>query len=67
METIFGPAGLLAATLPDYETRPGQEKMAHAIARSLDGRAAPGGGVHGMCGYYAARSAIRRLGKLARR
>ena len=41
METIFGPAGLLAATLPDYETRPGQEKMAHAIARSLDGRAAP--------------------------
>jgi phytoene dehydrogenase-like protein len=23
----------------------------------------PGGGVHGMCGYYAARSAARRLGK----
>ncbi len=24
----------------------------------------PGGGVHGMCGYFAARSAARRLGSL---
>jgi phytoene dehydrogenase-like protein len=25
----------------------------------------PGGGVHGMCGYHAARAAIRRIGRLA--
>jgi len=37
METIFGPTGLLAGVLPGYETRPGQEKMAHAVARSLAG------------------------------
>jgi len=41
MEKIFGPTGLLARALPNYEARPGQEKMAHAIAETLDGRGAP--------------------------
>jgi ATP-dependent DNA helicase DinG len=38
METIFGPSGLLAGALPDYEVRPGQAEMALAIAQTLDGR-----------------------------
>jgi len=41
METIFGPTGLLAGILPGYETRPGQEKMALAIARTLAGNHGP--------------------------
>ncbi len=41
METIFGPTGLLAGVLPGYETRPGQEKMALAIARTLAGDHGP--------------------------
>lgn len=36
MENIFAGHGLLAKTLPGYEVRPGQFRMASAIARTLD-------------------------------
>ncbi len=35
MADIFGPDGLLARCLPDYEPRPGQLAMAEAVARTL--------------------------------
>jgi ATP-dependent DNA helicase DinG len=35
MEKIFGPEGLLAVSLPDYERRPGQQTMALAVAQAL--------------------------------
>ncbi len=35
MENIFGPQGVLAAHLKDYEVRPGQLKMADAVAGLL--------------------------------
>ena len=36
MEDIFGPQGILADHLPEYEARPGQQEMAEAVARLLD-------------------------------
>ncbi|MCI5146120.1 MAG: ATP-dependent DNA helicase, partial [Candidatus Electrothrix sp. AR3] len=35
METIFGPVGILARHLSQYEPRPGQQEMAKAIATLL--------------------------------
>ena len=35
MEEIFGPQGLLACHLSDYESRPGQQEMAEAVADLL--------------------------------
>lgn len=35
---VFGPDGLLAAKFPGYEPRPGQARMAEAVARALAGR-----------------------------
>ena len=35
MDKIFGPDGILARHLPGYESRPGQQKMAEAVADSL--------------------------------
>lgn len=36
LDHIFDPDGVLAARLPRYERRPGQERMARAVADSLD-------------------------------
>ena len=35
IQKIFSPDGLLARKLPDYETRPGQQEMAKAVAAVL--------------------------------
>ena len=35
MEKIFGPSGLLADHLPEYESRPGQQEMADLVADLL--------------------------------
>ncbi len=40
---IFGPGGLLAQRLPDYEYRPGQLELAEAVWRNLSGPAAGAG------------------------
>lgn len=36
MEQIFGPQGILAGHLKGYEARPGQQKMAEAVANLLE-------------------------------
>jgi ATP-dependent DNA helicase DinG len=41
MDNIFSPAGTLARHLPGYEARPGQQKMAEAVARLLAQEAGP--------------------------
>src|SRR5467141_4287664 len=38
MNEIFGPDGLIARALPDYEHRPGQIDMARAVMRAFDER-----------------------------
>ncbi len=37
MDEIFGPEGLLAGHLPNYEPRPGQQEMAQAVAELISG------------------------------
>ena len=38
MQEVFGPAGLIARTHPEYEHRPGQIKMAEAVLRAFEQR-----------------------------
>lgn len=38
MNEFFGPDGLFAQRLPDYEYRPSQARMAEAVQRALEGR-----------------------------
>src|SRR5712691_5603617 len=38
MNEIFGPDGLIAQALPDYEHRPGQIDMARAVMRAFEER-----------------------------
>jgi ATP-dependent DNA helicase DinG len=38
METIFGPDGLIAQALPNYEYRSGQIDMARAVMRAFEER-----------------------------
>ncbi len=35
LDRVFGPRGALAAAIPDYEERPGQRKMAQAVADAI--------------------------------
>jgi ATP-dependent DNA helicase DinG len=38
MEEIFGPEGLIAQAHPEYEHRPGQMDMAHAVLRAFESK-----------------------------
>ncbi len=40
IKRYFGPSGLLAATVPDYEDRPGQLEMAQAVMQAFEGSGA---------------------------
>jgi ATP-dependent DNA helicase DinG len=35
IDQVFGPGGCLADTIPEFESRPGQRKMAEAVSRAI--------------------------------